>query len=108
MKFIDITPLLGEMKNVNPVYEQGTIPAATYPSGVDVPTIVVPNVLLVRADLDANLACLLTRTLFERKEQLVQANASAKGIELTTAPQTAPVELHRGARKALDDLGAPK
>jgi uncharacterized protein len=105
--FLDITPLLPEMQKINPVYEEGVIPAATYKTAADVKTIVVPNLLLVRTDLDANVACVLTKTLFDRKPQLEQANAAAKEISLDTARQTEPVPLHRGAVKALDDLGAP-
>ncbi|MFI6762286.1 TAXI family TRAP transporter solute-binding subunit [Micromonospora sp. NPDC050417] len=106
--FLDITPLLAEMKKVNPVYEVGTIPAATYGTPAEVRTIVVPNLLLVKSDLDANLVCVLTRALFDRKPQLEQANAAAREISLETARNTDPVPLHRGARKALDDLTEAK
>ena len=106
--FLDVTPLLPELKKINPVYEAGAIPAATYRTPADVRTVVVPNVLLVREDLDANVACVLTRALFDRKPQLEQANAAAKEISLDTARKTEPVPLHRGAVKALDDLGAPR
>ncbi|HEU4347925.1 MAG TPA: TAXI family TRAP transporter solute-binding subunit [Actinoplanes sp.] len=108
VEFLDITSLLPEMKKINPVYEEGTLPSAAYKTPADVKTIVVPNVLLVRNDLDANVACVLTKALFERKPQLEQANAAAKEITLETARKTDPVPLHRGAAKALDDLGAPK
>ena len=37
---------------------------------------------------------------------LAQANPAAKGISLDTARKTDPVPLHRGADKALKDLGA--
>lgn len=104
--FIDITPQLATMQQINPVYEQGVIPAATYGLPDDTNTIVVPNLLLVRDDLDANVACVLTKTLFDRQPQLEQANAAAAGISLDTARQTDPVQLHRGAQQALDDLGA--
>jgi len=108
VQFLDITGLLSELKKINEVYEQGTIPASAYKTAADVPTIVVPNLLLVRENLDGNVACVLTKTLFDRKPQLEQANAAAKEISLDTARKTAPVVLHRGAAKALDDLGAPK
>ncbi|MEU8239956.1 TAXI family TRAP transporter solute-binding subunit [Actinoplanes missouriensis] len=108
VEFLDITPLLPEMQKINEVYQAGVIPAATYKTAADVKTIVVPNVLLVREDLDPDVACVLTRTLFERKTQLEQANAAAKEISLDTARATDPVPLHRGATKALDDLGAPQ
>ncbi|MDG4785958.1 TAXI family TRAP transporter solute-binding subunit [Micromonospora sp. WMMD1102] len=106
--FLDITPLLPELKKINPVYEEGTIPAATYGTPAEVRTIVVPNVLLVKDDLDANLVCVLTKALFDRKPQLEQANAAAREISLDTARKTDPVPLHRGAGKALDDLNAAK
>ncbi|MEU7908411.1 TAXI family TRAP transporter solute-binding subunit [Actinoplanes sp. NPDC049118] len=106
--FLDVTPLLPELQKINQVYETGTIPAAAYRTPADVPTIVVPNLLLVRDNLDANVACVLTRTLFDRKAQLEQANAAAKEIKLDTARKTDPVALHRGAVAALDALNAPQ
>lgn len=101
VRFLDIADLLDEMRSVNPVYEEGVIPAATYGLSADVKTIVVPNVLLVRDDLDANLACVLTKVLFDRKPQLEQANPAAKGIDKAKAGDTEPVTLNRGAEKAL-------
>ncbi|GIE87620.1 TAXI family TRAP transporter solute-binding subunit [Actinoplanes regularis] len=108
VEFLDVTPLLPELQKINQVYQEGVIPAATYQRPADVKTIIVPNVLLVRADLDPNVACVLTRTLFERKAQLEQASAAAKEITLDTARKTSPVPLHRGAEKALDELNAPR
>ncbi|GIF14382.1 TAXI family TRAP transporter solute-binding subunit [Actinoplanes teichomyceticus] len=108
VEFLDATSLLPNLQKINPVYQQGVIPAATYQRPADVPAIVVPNLLLVRADLDANVACTLTRTLFDRKTQLEQANGAAREISLDTARRTSPVPLHRGAEKALDNLNAPK
>lgn len=107
VRFVDITPLLAKMKEVNPVYEESVIPAATYGMTEDAKTIVVPNLLLVKQDTDPNVVCALTKALFDRKPQLEQANAAAKEISLDKARQTDPVTLHRGAVKALDDLGAP-
>ncbi|MEV1332692.1 TAXI family TRAP transporter solute-binding subunit [Micromonospora costi] len=106
VRFLDITPLLPKMAELNPAYQAGTIGRDAYRTASDTPTIVVPNVLLVRTDLDANVACAITRTLFDRKNALVQANPAANGISLETARRTDPVPLHRGAEKALTDLGA--
>ncbi|WP_378742058.1 TAXI family TRAP transporter solute-binding subunit [Nocardia brasiliensis] len=100
-RLLDTSEQLSGMRILSPVYELGTIPAATYGLSEDVPSIVVPNVLLVRDDLDADLACVLTKTLFDRKPQLEQANAAAKGIVRDDARDTGPVPLHRGARHAL-------
>lgn len=106
VRFLDISPLLPKMAELNPAYQAGTIGRDAYGTAADTPTIVVPNVLLVREDLDANVACAITRTVFERRDALAQANPAAKGITLENARRTDPVPLHRGAEKALQDLGA--
>lgn len=108
VKFIDISPLLPEMQKINPVYDVDVIPSTAYDTGVDVKTIVVPNVLLVKQDLDANLACVLTKVLYERQPELLKANGAARGITLDVARKTTPVTLHPGAEKAIDTLLAPK
>jgi TRAP transporter TAXI family solute receptor len=108
VRFLDITPQLPKMQETSPVYEEGVIPAATYGAAGDTKTIVVPNMLLVRDDVDANLACVLTKTLFERKPQLEQAVGAAKGITLESARDTEPVPLNRGAEKALSELAPAK
>ncbi|MGC4895294.1 TAXI family TRAP transporter solute-binding subunit [Micromonospora sp. DT31] len=106
VKFVDISPLLPKMAELNPAYQAGTIGKDIYKTPADVPTIVVPNVLLVRDNLDADVACAITRTVFDKKDVLAQANPAAKGIELGNARKTDPVQLHRGAERALSDLGA--
>ncbi|MFI6266341.1 TAXI family TRAP transporter solute-binding subunit [Micromonospora sp. NPDC051006] len=106
VRFLDVTPLLPKMAELNPAYQAGTIGRDAYRTAADTPTIVVPNVLLVRKDLDADVACAITRTVFEKKDALAQANPAAKGISLENARRTDPVPLHRGADKALADLGA--
>jgi TRAP transporter TAXI family solute receptor len=106
VKFLDITPLLPKMQEINAGYKEGTIPAATYKQAADTKTIVVPNVLLVKDTMDANVACAITKTLVEKRDELAKVNAAAKGITLDTVRNTDPVPLHPGAKKALDDLGA--
>jgi len=108
VKFIDISPLLPEMKKINPVYDAGAIPADVYKTSSEIKTIVVPNVLLVKDDIDANLACVLTKALYDKQPELVKANGAAKGITLDVARKTDPVKLNRGAEKALEMLNAPK
>ena len=106
--FIDISPLLPEMKKINSVYDAGVIPSSVYKTPSDIKTIVVPNVLLVKDDIDANLACVLTKALYDKQPELVKANSAAKDITLAVARKTDPVKLNRGAEKALDTLNAPK
>jgi TRAP transporter TAXI family solute receptor len=106
VKFIDVTDTLDKLKEINPIYERGVIPAATYQTKGEVPTVVVPNLLLVKEDMDGNTACVLTKAMFDHKADLVKVNKAAQDINLDTARQTDPVPLHPGAKKALDDLGA--
>ncbi|MCE7005300.1 TAXI family TRAP transporter solute-binding subunit [Kibdelosporangium philippinense] len=101
VKFIDITPQLGALKQLNSVYDQGTIPAATYKQPADVPTIVVPNLLLVRDDFPAANACAITKLIFDKKADLEKTHPSAKDITKETAVKTDPVPLHPGAKQAL-------
>ncbi|HZN79877.1 MAG TPA: TAXI family TRAP transporter solute-binding subunit, partial [Mycobacterium sp.] len=79
VKFIDVTDTLAKLKEINPIYEQGVILASTYQTPADVPTVVVPNVLLVKDDMDGNTACVLTKALFDHKADLVKANKAADG-----------------------------
>lgn len=107
VRFLDVTDTLPKLQEINKIYERGVIPASTYQTPADVPTVAVPNVLLVRDDMDGNIACVLTKVIFERQADLAKANKAANGISLDSARQTSPVPVHPGAQKALDDLGAP-
>jgi uncharacterized protein len=99
--FLAIDGLLDAMKKVNAVYDKGTIPAATYGLPSDVPTIVVPNVLLVRDDFPAGNACAITKLIFDKKDDLVKVHPAAKELSRDTATRTDPVPLHPGAKQAL-------
>ncbi|MEV4458777.1 TAXI family TRAP transporter solute-binding subunit [Microbispora sp. NPDC049633] len=82
-----------------PVYAEGTIPKGAYGTASDVPTIVVPNLLVVNASMDAKLAEELTRLIFDHKADLEKVHVSARDITLAEAPRTDPVPLHEGARR---------
>jgi TRAP transporter TAXI family solute receptor len=101
VKFVDITPQLAALKQLNPVYDQGAIPSATYKQPADAPTIVVPNLLLVRDDFPAANACAITKLIFDKKADLEKIHPSAKEITKETAVKTDPVQLHPGAKQAL-------
>jgi TRAP transporter TAXI family solute receptor len=106
VEFIDISDLLPRMKEINPVYAEGTVPASAYRTPSDVRTIVVPNLLLVRTDMPANDACAITRLMFDKKAELEKVHPAAKELDPRVAVDTAPVELAPGARTALQQLGA--
>jgi TRAP transporter TAXI family solute receptor len=102
VQFVDISGLLPAMKEINPVYAVGTVPAAAYGTPADVATIVVPNVLLVRDDFPSGNACAITKLLFDKKAELEKVHVAAKELDPKIAVDTAPVELAPGARTALE------
>ncbi len=101
VKFIDISGLLDKMKKVNPVYEAGTLPGDTYGLPDDIPTIVVPNLLLVTKDFPTGNACAITKLIFDKKDELAKVHKAANAIDRKTATETDPVKLHPGAAQAL-------
>jgi TRAP transporter TAXI family solute receptor len=105
VEFLDISGLLPQMQEINPVYAEGTVPAAAYGTPADVRTIVVPNLLLVRKDFPADNACAITKLLFDRKADLEKVHPAAKELDAKVAGDTAPVELAPGSRTALEQLG---
>jgi TRAP transporter TAXI family solute receptor len=105
VKLLPITDMLPALQQkYGTIYAQGAIPAATYKQPADVATIIVPNVLLVRKDMKDDLAEQLTKVIYENKDALIAVNAAAKGITLEKADKTDPVQLHPGAKKAIDGL----
>lgn len=101
VRFIDISDLLDDLKKINPVYEPGDLPADTYGLPEDVPTIVVPNLLLVTKDFPAGNACAITKLIFDEKDELAKVHKAANALDRATAKDTDPVELHPGAAQAL-------
>lgn len=105
VKLIDVTPQLEAMQEVNEVYEEATIPADTYDLPEDVPSIAVPNVLMVKNDMPENLACALTTLVVKQKDALVRVHPAASEIDPATMSETGPIPLHPGSERALEDLG---
>ncbi|HEV2089133.1 MAG TPA: TAXI family TRAP transporter solute-binding subunit, partial [Cryptosporangiaceae bacterium] len=79
------------------LYSSATIPASAYGLGAPVPTVSVPNYLLVRRDLDERIAYALTRVLFVRAAQLRRGHPEARRLSPRSAIATYPLELHPGA-----------
>jgi uncharacterized protein len=77
-----------------------TIPANTYEGQTaDVTTVAVPNFLVTRADLPADLVYKITQAIYENVDELKAAHAAAKGISLEKAAKGSPAPLHPGALK---------
>ena len=89
------------------VYKNSTIPSGTYKSvSEDVPTIAVPNYLVVNEKMDEQLAFDLTKLLFDHKQDLVAVHPEAKNLDPQKAKEViAPIELHPGAQRYFDEQG---
>ena len=90
------------------VYRNDTIPKGTY-KGVDkdVPTIAVPNYLVVSEKMDDKLAHDLTKLLFDSKSDLVAVHPEAKNLDPAKGKEMiAPIQLHPGAKRYFDEQGA--
>ena len=93
----------------SPVYVAATIPANTYDGQTaDIPTASIPNLLVTREGVDDDLVYLMTKSLFEHLDQLVQTHPAAKDIALKRATTGLPIPLHPGAERYYREVGVLK
>lgn len=64
----------------------------------------MPNVLLVRDDLDDGTACALTKLVYENVEALTAVHVAAADIDAAMATEIDPIPLHPGAEQAIEEL----
>lgn len=87
-------------------YNTETIPGGTYPGqDEDVDVIVVPNVLVVSADFDEELAYQITKTIFEHQADLAAAHPAANDLTLENATKNSPIAYHPGALRYYEEQG---
>ncbi|MBA3799430.1 MAG: TAXI family TRAP transporter solute-binding subunit [Geodermatophilaceae bacterium] len=86
-------------------YTEGSIPAEAYGLDEDIPTIVVPNLLVVSDAMSEDLAYEITKAIFENLDTLASVHPEAENISLDTATETDPVEIHPGAQRYYDEQG---
>jgi uncharacterized protein len=87
-------------------YSTETIPGGTYPGqDEDVDVIVVPNVLVVNADFDEELAYQITKTIFEHQAELAAAHPAANDLTLENATTSSPIGYHPGALRYYEEQG---
>lgn len=89
-------------------YRNATIPSGTY-KGVseDVPSIAVPNYLVVNESMDDKVAHDITKLLFDKKQDLVAVHPEAKNLDPQKAQEViAPIELHPGAKQYYEESGS--
>ena len=85
-------------------YATTTIPGGTYPGlDEDVATIGVPNYLVVNEAMEEDLAYDLTKLLFDHRDDLIDVHPEARNLDLETAVEVDPLELHPGAQRYYDE-----
>jgi TRAP transporter TAXI family solute receptor len=94
--------LAGLKSKYGPIYQATTIKKSTYGTPGDVPTIAVPNVLIVSTKMPDALAHDLAKVIFDRRQDLIKVHPEAANIDRAKAPKTEPVVLHPGAKKYYD------
>jgi TRAP transporter TAXI family solute receptor len=87
-----------------PFYIEQDIPADAY-EGLDeaVPTIVVPNVLVVNSSMSEELQRQITEVVFEQKDALVAAHAAAEELDAETAGEVEFMDVCPGAQSYYDE-----
>ncbi|MGH2427474.1 MAG: TAXI family TRAP transporter solute-binding subunit [Candidatus Limnocylindria bacterium] len=87
-------------------YVAGDVPAGTY-EGQDeaVPSIIVPNVLVVNSAMDEELQRQITEAIFENREQLAEVQAAAEELDPVTAGDVAFMDVCPGAQSYFDEQG---
>ena len=86
-------------------YAEGTVPADTYGLPEDIPTIAVPNLLVVSDAMPEDVAEQVTRAIFENLDRLAEVHPEAANISVDTATDTGVVPLHPGAQAYFDEVG---
>lgn len=80
------------------VYTPAMLPKTAYAAALDIPTIAVPNLVVVSAGMPDQLAYDLTRLLFEHQPELARVHPEGGNFDRAGALLTDPVPLHPGAR----------
>ena len=88
-------------------YQAAEVEAGEYSNVPAVKTVGVPNMLVVNADMEDDLAFRITKLLFDGKAELVAVHPSAETLEPKTASKPVPpVQLHPGAQRYYETAGA--
>lgn len=89
-----------------PTFARTTVTAGTYP-GVDedVSTVGTPNVLVVAAEMDEQLAYDFLSVLYEHIDEIIAIHPSANETTPENSLQASPIPLHPGAVRYYQDAG---
>jgi uncharacterized protein len=91
-----------------PYYGRIIIPKDMYSLKEDAQAIVMPNLMIVRKSLDANLVYSIDKAIFEHVKDIYAAHPAAAAIRLETAAQKLGLPFHPGAEKYFKEKGVLK
>lgn len=90
-----------------PQFARATIPAGTYKNQTkEVQTIGWFTTFIASADLPDDVAYWIVKLMWENRKDLVSANALLKFIDIPTVAVGTQMELHPGAKKFYQEIGA--
>lgn len=90
-----------------PTFAPYTLRAGTYDGMTDgVLTISTPNVLIVSADMDEELAYNITKAMFENVAELIAVHPAANDTTIEFTVTSTPIPFHPGALRYLEEVGA--
>jgi TRAP transporter TAXI family solute receptor len=94
-------------KRIGPIYVKNRILANAYPGqATDTTNVDVWNLLVVPENADENLVYEITRTLFEKKDELVKVHKDASFLDLQNQTSgAAPIPFHPGAIRYFKEKG---
>ncbi|WP_213881573.1 TAXI family TRAP transporter solute-binding subunit [Pseudomonas sp. dw_358] len=91
----------------DPAYQALPIPAGTYDGqNEDVPTVAISNLLVSHTGVSDDIAYQMTRLMYENLPRLGNAHSAVKTIDIKTAARHLPIELHPGAKRYYEEVGA--
>lgn len=70
------------------------------------PTIAVPNVLVVNAAMDEELAYQITKNMFEHVDELIAVHPAANDTTVEFSLGSTPIPMHPGALRYYEEIGA--
>jgi len=90
-----------------PTFAPYTLRAGIYEGvAAPVPTISTPNVLVVDAGMDEDLAYAVTKMLFEHVADLIAVHPAANDTTVDFSLASTPIPLHPGALRYYEEIGA--
>ncbi|MBB5872895.1 TRAP transporter TAXI family solute receptor [Allocatelliglobosispora scoriae] len=99
--------VLADLQRTYPgIYTDGSIPGSVYGLIVrEIPTVTIPNLIVVAVNLPERLAYEMTRLIFDYQGELELVHPEGKNISQAVASHTLPVQLHDGAQRYYSGLG---